>query len=268
MNDYHREFETGQLIESAAEIYESFFVPALFADWPGKILDLASINQQSKLLDVACGTGVLAREAVLRCNDVTGVDLNPEMLAVASSSNQEVCWEQGNAESLPFEDGLFDVVASQFGLMFYDDKVKAIREQYRVLKLGGQLLIAVWGPIDDASGYAAMKSLGVRLFGEQLSSSFDAPFILWNKDELLRVFKQAEIGDVHIRTLNGTARYPSIDSWVYTDIKGWTLAGALDDDQFEILLEAARIELQPFAQEDESVAFSVPAHVVLVNKNQ
>ena len=266
MHDHTRDFETGQLIESAAGIYESFFVPALFGPWPARVLEYAELTRDSKLLDVACGTGILAREAIRHCDHVTGLDLNAEMLAVARSTDDRIHWEQGDAEALPYEDASFDVVASQFGLMFFDDRVRAIAEQYRVLKPGGRLLTAVWGAIDDAPGYAKMKALAIGLFGEQLAAGFDAPFNLGDADELMAIFHDAGVPDPELHTLMGEARYPSIDDWVYTDIKGWTLAGALDDAQFDQLLEHARTELQSFVQADGSAVSAAPAHIVCATK--
>lgn len=267
MHDHTRDYETGQLIQSAAGIYETFFVPALFGEWPARLLEYSNLSQDCKLLDVACGTGVLAREAANQCTDVTGFDLNAEMLAIARIKDERVRWEEGNAESLPYADATFDIVASQFGLMFFDDKVKAITEQYRVLKPGGRLVTAVWGSIDDAPGYVAMKTLGTELFGAHLSLSFDAPFVLGDRDELLSFFHAAGVDRAEIHTLTGEARYPSIDDWVFTDIKGWTLAGALNDDEFDLLLDRARSDLQSFVQSDGSVAFPIPAHVVCAIKS-
>ena len=266
MHEHTREFESGQLIQSAAEIYESFFVPALFADWPPKILEFADLARTNRFLDVACGTGVLARAAANACDEVTGLDLNTEMLAVAREKDDRVRWEQGNAEALPYDDGSFDVVASQFGLMFFDDKAKAIAEQYRVLKPGGRLISAVWGSIDDAPGYVAMKAIGVELFGEQLATSFDAPFVLGNANTLTELFQSAGVTGVEVKTLAGEARYPSIDDWVFTDVKGWTLAGVLDDAQFDSLLARARSDLRRFVQADASVSFPVNAHIVVAEK--
>jgi ubiquinone/menaquinone biosynthesis C-methylase UbiE len=267
MNEIERDFETGQLIQSAAEIYEQFFVPALFQNWPKHIIELTPITAESSVLDVACGTGVLAREAAKISNYVTGVDLNSEMLGVARSTDATIRWEQGNAELLPFEDNSFDFVVSQFGLMFFDDKVKAIREMHRVLKPGGQMTVAVWVCIEDAIGYAAMKSLVIQLFGEELSPSFDAPFVLGDPDLLLSLFNDAGVPAPAIQTLDGNARYPSIEDWVYTDIKGWTLAGALDDGQFDLLLQRAKQAFQHLVQADGTVEFSSPAHIVSANKS-
>ena len=144
MNDH----EAGQLVASAAEVYEQFFVPALFAEWSAHVLAEASVQAGDNVLDVACGTGVLARAAadlVGRRGQVVGVDLNEGMLAVARAKAPQIRWHHGAAESLPFDDNSFDRVVSQFGLMFFADQQQALREMQRVVRENGRVAVAVWG---------------------------------------------------------------------------------------------------------------------------
>src|SRR5919108_885014 len=105
----------------AATAYEEFFLPALFSQWPPLLLNAAQVRTGQKVLDVACGTGILARAALAQVSpggSVAGLDLNPGMLAVATKLEPQIAWRQGMAESLPYPDESFDVVISQFGLMF------------------------------------------------------------------------------------------------------------------------------------------------------
>jgi ubiquinone/menaquinone biosynthesis C-methylase UbiE len=126
----------------AAQAYESLHVPALFQQWAPIILDSVNALAEDRILDVACGTGVLAREVKARCGDsgsVAGLDAGSGMLAVAKELAPSIAWQQGLAESLPYEDASFDVVVSQFGLMFFRDRLGAIREMLRILAPGGRL---------------------------------------------------------------------------------------------------------------------------------
>ncbi|MDQ3632948.1 MAG: class I SAM-dependent methyltransferase [Acidobacteriota bacterium] len=137
----------GQVSTSAAEIYEEFFIPALFQEWATKVADEAKISAGQNVLDVACGTGVLTREVSTKVGlegSVVGLDINEGMLAVAEKQSPDIKWKKGAAESIHFEDESFDAVVSQFGLMFFTDKHLAIKEMFRVLKSGGRLAIAVW----------------------------------------------------------------------------------------------------------------------------
>jgi SAM-dependent methyltransferase len=261
--------ERGQVNRSAAEVYEEFFVPALFQEWAPRVAEAAGIRPGDKVLDVACGTGVLAREAARRVEpsgEVAGLDRNPGMLAVASRQAPKIAWREGLAESLPYDAGQFDAVLSQFGLMFFDDRVRALQEMWRVLYPGGRLAVAVWDGLKTTPGYAAMTELLQRLFGERIAAGLRAPFVLGDPDELRSLFAAAGMPEVQIATETGTARFPSIEAWVHTDVKGWTLADLIDDAQYRTLLRAAQAELKRFALADGTVAFASPAHIVTIAK--
>ena len=109
-------------------------------------MDATQVFSGHRVLDVACGTGVLAREAALRVGPtgfVVGLDPNPGMLAVAEQFTPTVDWWWGMAELLPFPDQSFYAVISQFGLMFFKDRRQAVIEMLRVLKSRGRLVVAV-----------------------------------------------------------------------------------------------------------------------------
>lgn len=257
--------ESGQVSGSAAEIYESFFIPALFGEWPPRVLDAAGVAASDKVLDVACGTGVLTRAAALQvgsAGEVVGVDINDDMLAVARAHSPEITWKHAPAESLPFNADSFDRVVSQFGLMFFADAIQAIKEMNRVARPGGTVSVAVWASLAATPGYAAITGILRDLFGNDVAKSLEAPYTLGDPDQLSTLFKQAGIAAPHLETLAGTARFASIDAWIYTDIKGWTLADVLDDADYERLRQAAHVGLAQFESEDGSVSFDAPAHIV------
>jgi ubiquinone/menaquinone biosynthesis C-methylase UbiE len=258
------ESERGQVSLSAAEVYEQFFVPALFQEWAGKVAGAAGVQPGDRALDVACGTGVLACTLLDRVGpggSVTGLDANEGMLSVAKQKAPEVEWKQGRAEAMPFESGSFDTVASQFGLMFFEDQEAAIREMRRVLRPSGGMAVAVWDKLENTPGYAAMVALLQRLFGERVADMLRAPFSLGDRQGLQGLFARAGIPEVEILTYTGTARFPSVQDWVHTDIKGWTLAEALDEEHYSRLQREAKTALAKFVQADGSVAFDIPAHI-------
>ena len=137
---------------NAAENYERYFVPTIGKPFATACLDAAGLRQGERVLDVACGTGVvtrLAADRVGRDGAVAGLDINPAMLAVARSlptSGAAIEWYEGNAESLPLPDGSFDVVLSSLGMQFVPDKASALREMRRVLAPDGRLAVATVGP--------------------------------------------------------------------------------------------------------------------------
>ena len=173
--------ERWQVSTDAAEVYESCFVPAIFGAWAGPVADAAGIRTGNKVLDVGCGTGVLAREVHRRVGpkgQVVGLDLNQGMLAVAARAQPRIEWRQGDAASLPFKDASFDVVVSQFALMFFPNRVAALGEMWRTLAPGGRLAVASGRPlitpaVTRSSWISRPDSVAVRqqMCWQRLSSS-------------------------------------------------------------------------------------------------
>lgn len=261
--------DRGQVKRTAADIYEEFFVPALFQEWTDRVADAAQVQAGDHALDVACGTGVLARtvaEHVGSAGSVIGLDINEGMLAVAAQKAPYIDWRHGQAEALPFDAASFDVVVCQFGLMFFDDPIAAIREMYRVLRPDGHLAVAVWDTLDNTPGYAAMVQLLHDLFGEQAAYGLRVPYNMGDTSALRTLFARAGVSQANVMTYRGTARYPSIRSWVHTDVYGWTLADVLNNMQVEKLVNEAEQALGHFVNGDGSVAFDAPAHIVSVVK--
>lgn len=259
----------GQVSDAAARIYEAFYVPALFTEWASPICEAAAIGPGDRVLDIACGTGIAAREAARRAGQqgkVIGVDRNPGMLAVAREQASHVEWREGRAEALPFGDGCFDAVLCQFGLMFFEDQIAALREMHRVLRAGGRAAVAVWDGEEHSPGYAAMISLLDRMCGTVAADALRAPFVLGNPNALRSLLADAGWQDALITTRMGTARFNSVDEWVKTDVRGWTLSDMVDDQQFAALLDAARVEMARFTVADGSVRFAAPGHIVSLTK--
>jgi ubiquinone/menaquinone biosynthesis C-methylase UbiE len=257
----------GQVIQSAAEIYETFFLPALFAQWPERLADCAQIKSGQRALDVACGTGVLARHLATRVGEetlVSGLDINAGMLAVAQQQSLNIHWQQGEVEHLPYQDHEFDAVFCQFGLMFFNDRRRAIQEMRRVLRPQGQLVIAVWDSLENTPGYAAITELLQQLFSDEVANEIRAPYTLGDRQMLTALFESAGVTDMEITTHQGIARFKSINDWIYTDIKGWTLADKLNDEQFKLLLKHAHKTLQTFTDANGVVSFASPAHIIKV----
>jgi len=253
-----------------AEIYDEKFVPALFGPWGPVIANAAGVAPGQSVLDVACGTGAatMAAAAIVYPNGrVTGLDPNPEMLAVARRKSWDIDWHEGVAESLPFDDASFDAVISQFGFMFFDDRPRALAEMMRVLEPGGRLAVAVCGAVERSPGYAAFASLLDRLFGGEVGNAFRAPFVLGDADGLARIAAAAGIEGARVEERNGLVRFRSIAELVSTERACvWTLGGILDHEQFDLLLRESERALRPFADTDGIVSFDMPALILTARK--
>lgn len=253
--------ERGQVTATAAEIYEDFFVPALFGQWPDYVLDAAGVRTGDRVLDVGCGTGILARQAVGRVGlegHVVGLDPNPGMLAVAKQRDPSVEWREGAAEAIEYADGSFDRVVSQFAAMFFADMPAAFAEMARVCAKGGRTVVATWSALETTPGYAAMVELLDRLFGGEAANALAAPFVLGDPDQLGALLAPS-FERLDVTSVEGVARFESIDAWVHTDIRGWTLADMIDDDQFQRLAVEARHSLARFTDSAGRVNFPAPA---------
>lgn len=248
---------------SAAEVYDELFVPALFGAWGSTMVELAEIEPGQAILDVACGTGALALAAAERVGEtghVAGLDLNPEMLAVARRKLSKVEWHQGRAEDLPFGDATFDRVVSQFGFMFFDDPAESLREMMRVLRPGGRLAVAVCGAVDHSPGYSVLTELLYRLFGAAVADAFRAPFQLGDRDRLRSLALEAGLGDLEVSRVDGTVRFDSVGALVSSERAcAWTLGGLLNEREFTLLRAAAEESLQPFTTSGGCVEFGMPA---------
>ena len=261
--------EAGQVSTEAAEVYERFFVPALFGQFAPLVAEAARAEPGQKSLDVACGTGVLAREMHRRAGrgaGTSGLDCNPGMLAVARRTEPAIDWVEGKAEALPFPDHSFDAVVSQFGLMFFEDRRAALREMWRVLRPGGHMVVAVWDSLGNLPGFAALEALFRQQLGEEAAASLRAPFVLGDRAALGGLIEAAKIADGKIETRHGTARFRSIEDWVRTEVKGWTLADRVDDEGYQRLQQSAQERLRDFTDSDGSVAFPVAAHFIVARK--
>jgi SAM-dependent methyltransferase len=254
-----------------ARAYEDLFVPAVFRAWAVRVADAARLARGERVLDVACGTGVLAREAAARVGDarlVAGVDPNPGMLAVARQAAPDVDWREAAAESLPHPGDSFDAVVSQFGMMFFSDRRAAVREMLRVAKPGGRIAVAVWDVLSASPGWAAEVAVVERGAGRAAADALRAPFVLGDRNAAASLFAEAGLAEVSVATSAATARFPSVRAMVEADLRGWLPIVGIDLPEERIVrtLEEAERELRSFVVADGRVEFPASAHVVTGRK--
>jgi ubiquinone/menaquinone biosynthesis C-methylase UbiE len=264
------EHEAWQVSGDAAEVYEKCFVPAIFGRWASQVADAAKVASGDRVLDVGCGTGVLARTAADRVaaeGQVTGLDLNEGMLAVARRLRPTINWRQGDATKLPFEDATYDVIMSQFALMYFPDRVAALKEMWRVLTPGGRLVIAVWGPYERATGYVILTEIAQRTCGQAAAAVLTAPFALGDKDQLLALFKAAGINEVVVELRDGTVTFPTIEAFVEAEVKGSPLEALLDEAGYRGLMREAQERLPQFRADGGAVVMPLDAFIITAQKS-
>lgn len=251
----------------AAEAYENLHVPALFRQWAPRVADAVGIGPGDRVLDVACGTGILALEAARRVGSdgfVAGLDAGAGMLVVAERLGPSIEWRAGAAERLPYDDESFDIVVSQFGLMFFQDRRAALREMLRVLVGGGRLAVAVWESLERSEAYPIEVALLERLAGRPAAEALSAPFVMGDRTELLSLMESAGAKDIEITTYHGRARFPSVRTMVEADLRGWlpVMGVELPEDLIETILREAERALSQYVTANGAVEFDAPAHIV------
>ena len=189
------------------QMYERHLVGPLFRPWALAILDEAGLRRDDRVLDVACGTGIVARLAKERLGPgarVAAVDVSAPMLEVARSLSPAVDWREGNAAALPLRDGeAFDVVFCQQGLQFFNDREGAAREMRRALVPGGRLAVSTWRPIAEAPVFRETHRIAERLLGPIV----DQRHALGDERELERLLVEAGFDEVRTRTVAKTVRF-------------------------------------------------------------
>ena len=213
-----------------AELYQRHLVPAVTALWAADLVERADLRAGDRVLDVACGTGVVARaarERVASDGSVTGLDINPAMLAVARAESPGVDFVQGSALSLPFDDASFDAVVCQLGLQFFPDRAKALAQMRRVLVDGGRLALSVYGPIEHNPGTLALAQALDRYLGTGASQTKRAEHVLSYSALVERLVDGAGFHDVTITTETKLVRFPSTAEWVEIQLTATPLASLL-----------------------------------------
>ncbi len=246
-------------------------VPALTREWAPRLVAAGEIHSGQRVLDVACGTGVLSREIVATVGPaglVAGIDPDAGMLAVARRSASSVAWQSGSADALPYPDASFDAVVSQFGMMFFPDRIKAAIEMWRVLRPGGKLAVAVWASLADTPAYQIQVDLVERMAGTPAATVLRSPFCLGTAEVFGRVFSQAGITLDRLTVEPGRASFSSVRAMLEADLVEWLPATGivLDRQLVERIIDAGETAFAPFIQRDGSVRFDSPAVVAVATK--
>lgn len=241
--------ETFRITREQAELYEERFVPALFRNWVDPVLDATDVQAGQRLLDVACGTGVVARAAADRVGStgsVTGLDLNPAMLDVARDLRPDLDWRVGDAGDIPFADDDFDVVTCQAALMFFPDPTGALAEMGRVTRPGGTVVVQTFAALTSQPAYGPWTTMVARQAGEDAARMLGAYWVHGDPDALRARCADAGMRVVTLQEHVRPAYFPSVEAMVLTEVNATPLADRLDPAELRRILTESNPILEPF----------------------
>lgn len=261
--------ETFQIPIEAAEFYEDAFVPAFFAQWAPVLCAAAGVALGQTVLDVGCGTGIVARtaaELVVPSGSVTGLDLNEAMLTVARRVSPDLAWRQGDSGALPFADQSFDVVLCQMALMFFPDRAQALREMARVTRRGGRVGVLVPSELERQAAFAPFVEVAARHAGPEAVSLLSSYFVCGGLDQLMAEVEAAGLTVTAGRVEAGTYRAPSIDAAVANEVESTPLRERITDEVYERIREDAHAVLAPYTAADGSLSSPFDADLVVAER--
>lgn len=264
-----------QLAGSSAAAYERYLVPKMFVPWAKHLVQTASIQPGERVLDVACGTGSVARSVIPYVGErgqVAGLDRNAAMLEVAKTvtnvSRPAIEWRQGNAEQLPYADGSFDVVLCQQALQFFEQPPQALAEMRRVLVRDGRAALSVWRPVEQNPAFAIFVHVLERHAGQAAAQIMQSPFPAWSADYLRNLVQAAGFRDLHLTIGVSSVRYASTHELLMEEMQSSPLAGplsALTQDALEALHDDLHSALATY-RDDDGVITPMETYIITARR--
>ena len=264
-----------QLSGSAPEAYERYIIPACMAEWAQDLVEAAAIRDGERVLDVACGTGVVARQVASvtgPASHIVGLDVNSGMLDMARRvpppAGTTISWRQGDAAAMPFPEASFDVVLCQQGLQYFPDRKAGAVEMTRVLEPGGRVAISVWRSLPRLPFFAALTKGLEHYVGADAAATLKAAFTLGEAEAIRDLLVEAGFHDVHISLAVQLLRYGSLEEFLPGYLTATPMAGevaALDDATRTTMFDEITTALQPYMDDDGLAApmecYVVTAHI-------
>ena len=265
----------GAASPNPAEIYERMFVPAIHGPWADVLLARVAPQPGERVIDVACGTGAVARRVaplVGADGGVTGVDSNHAMLEVARSlpapEGAPIAWVEGTAESLPVADQHGSLVLCQQGVQFFADKPAAAREMHRVLAPGGRVGLSTWRSIEHQPVFAWLDQAIEQHLGALPEAV--SPFSFGDGETVRSLLETAGFQRVTVASVTGDVRFAQPDLFAELTIRASAAVlpeyDAMDDNDRADLVAAIRRDLGPRLVDytrDGDLVFPMTSHIVI-----
>jgi ubiquinone/menaquinone biosynthesis C-methylase UbiE len=236
---------------SIPENYDRYLGPVLFEPYAADLARRLQVPDNASVLELACGTGIVTRHLRDRLKPgakLVATDLNQAMLDYAGAKfgpETSVQWRQADATDLPFEDQSFDAVVCQFGIMFFPDKEKALRETFRVLRPGGTILFNVWDAIEQNDLARTARDVVSKFFPDNPPDFYDVPFSFYDPETIRSHVTDAGFEDIQLTVLPFPSNAVSASAATTGLIHGNPIIAAIRErnealiPEIEAVLEAA-----------------------------
>lgn len=258
---------------SGPELYQSFLVPGMFTPFAERLLDVVGVDAGARVLDIACGTGVVARAAARRAGGsgaVTGVDMGPPMLAVARAQPVDdgaapITYLEGDALALPVDADAFDVVTCHHGLQFFPDRGVAVAQMHRALRDGGRVGIGCWTDLAATPHFAALVGVLERHLGAEPAAMMTSPFAV-GKAELAGLLRDAGFADVRVDAVRLPVTFPSHSQFARNALGAGPLApifAAASPEVQEAIIADTTVALAPVATPQDTITSEMTSLVAI-----
>jgi len=268
------ETESGfQLEGSAPEAYEAHLVPTLFKECAEHLLGTVGVEAGDRVVDVACGTGIVGRQAAALVGPsgaVVGVDVNPAMVEVAARLEPTVDWRVGDAAALPLADASVEVWCCQQGLQFVPDRGAVLAEARRVLVPGGRVAVAVWRGAADNPAFDAFADALAEVVDDDAAAMMRAPFAFGDRDEVRGLLTRAGFSEVRLTLLAFAARFSSARELLRQEVAASPLAdavGGLSPESHELLAVALERRLDRLT-DDQGVVVPMQTWLAVAQRSE
>lgn len=258
---------------SIPAIYDRYMVPLVFAPYAQLVAERAKALAPKRVLETAAGTGVVTRalHEALPDASIVATDLNVPMLEEAARriTGEKVRLEAADAQDLPYEDGSFDLVVCQFGIMFFPDKVRANSEARRVLRDGGHYLLVIWDRIDRNLATRAAGQAVANLFPDDAGAFYERiPFRYFDREAIRADLKAAGFEQVEIETVELRSRAASARDAATGLVQGTPMRSEIEQRDPAMLAPATDAAEESLKQFEGPEGFDAPmsAHLVTATK--
>jgi SAM-dependent methyltransferase len=258
---------TPEISDELVTMHEQYLVPAIYAQWASRVAEIAEIDLGQHVLDVACGTGTLARAIQLETGltgKIIGLDSNEKMLASAQAHSRGIEWQLGDATAMPFEKNRFDRVMCQFALMFITNRVAVIKEMLRVCKPDGLVVLATWGPLHHGGAYDALIKLVNRYLGSHAALKLSSPWALGKPGVMDALLLTSGVNEYECHQRVGQASYPSLRAFIEVHLRLVGEFNNLNEQSIDEIFSAADKELHPFLASGGQLVAQLNANIFTV----